>query len=107
MIRSFDYAQAVVAQKLDAQNDQKKQLGQWRDELVSIFSNTYFAMVGDVEHEIFPLIPCDYRLRFALLDAFVLEKNLYELIYEIEHRPDWVEVPLNALLELLEMTDSA
>lgn len=107
MIRSFDYAQAVVAQKLNAHSDQKKQLGQWRDDLVSIFSNTYFAMVGDVEHEIFPLIPSDYRLRFDLLDAFVLEKNLYELIYEIEHRPDWVEVPLNALVELLEMTDSA
>ena len=66
------------------------------------FSNTYFAMVGELENEIFPLIPESYPLRYQLMDAFILEKNLYELIYELEHRPDWAEIPLEGLLSWLE-----
>ena len=36
-----------------------------------------------------------------LLGLFVLEKAVYELAYELNNRPDWVEVPLSGLLELL------
>ena len=36
-----------------------------------------------------------------LLGLFVLEKAVYELAYELNNRPDWVEVPLAGLLELL------
>jgi trehalose synthase (EC:5.4.99.16) len=36
-----------------------------------------------------------------LLDLFVLEKAFYELRYELDHRPDWVEIPLRGILELL------
>jgi maltose alpha-D-glucosyltransferase/alpha-amylase len=30
-----------------------------------------------------------------------LEKALYELRYELDNRPTWVDVPLRGLLELL------
>ncbi len=33
----------------------------------------------------------------AVLDAYRLDKALYELAYELDHRPDWVDVPLAAL----------
>jgi len=33
--------------------------------------------------------------------VFALEKALYELRYEINHRPDWVSIPLQGILELL------
>ena len=36
-----------------------------------------------------------------LLDAYLLEKALYELRYELNHRPDWVALPLQALESLL------
>lgn len=36
-----------------------------------------------------------------LLGALVLEKAVYELAYELNNRPDWVEVPLAGLLEML------
>jgi maltose alpha-D-glucosyltransferase/alpha-amylase len=36
-----------------------------------------------------------------VLGLFVLEKAVYELAYELNNRPDWVEVPLSGLLELL------
>jgi maltose alpha-D-glucosyltransferase / alpha-amylase len=37
----------------------------------------------------------------ALLDAYTLEKGLMEVEYELEHRPDWVRIPLNGILEQL------
>lgn len=103
MVRSFDYAQAVACREANAEASQSHNARNWRDRLSDTFVHTWFAMVGDVEHEIFPLIPADYRLRKAILDAFVLEKNLYELIYEMDFRPDWIEVPLNALCVMLEI----
>lgn len=102
MVRSFDYAHAVACRDADADKTEVERAKDWRDHVTSIFTNTYFAMAGELENEIFPLVPESYVLRLRLLKMFVLEKNLYELIYELEHRPDWVYVPLNALLEWLE-----
>jgi len=36
-----------------------------------------------------------------LLDFFLLEKGVYELSYEANSRPDWVEVPAKGILDLL------
>jgi maltose alpha-D-glucosyltransferase/alpha-amylase len=38
----------------------------------------------------------------GLLELFVLEKALYELRYEVDHRPDWVRIPLIGLLDAIE-----
>ncbi len=37
----------------------------------------------------------------TLLEAYLLEKALYELSYELNNRPDWVRIPLRGMLELL------
>jgi maltose alpha-D-glucosyltransferase / alpha-amylase len=37
----------------------------------------------------------------ALLGAFVIEKAFYELAYELGSRPEWVHIPLQALVRLL------
>jgi maltose alpha-D-glucosyltransferase/alpha-amylase len=47
---------------------------------------------------ILPADPAQVRL---LLDALVLEKAAYELEYEINNRPDWVEIPLRGILDTL------
>jgi maltose alpha-D-glucosyltransferase/alpha-amylase len=36
-----------------------------------------------------------------VLDAHLLEKAVYELIYELNNRPDWVMIPLKGILYLL------
>ena len=38
----------------------------------------------------------------VLLRAYLLEKALYEVTYELNNRPDWVRIPLHAIPQLLE-----
>jgi maltose alpha-D-glucosyltransferase/alpha-amylase len=40
----------------------------------------------------------------ALLDAYTLEKAIYELGYELNNRPDWVVIPLEGILQILAST---
>jgi maltose alpha-D-glucosyltransferase/alpha-amylase len=35
------------------------------------------------------------------IDFFELEKALYEVEYETNHRPDWVHVPLRGLVRII------
>jgi maltose alpha-D-glucosyltransferase/alpha-amylase len=36
----------------------------------------------------------------ALLSAYLLEKALYELLYELNNRPTWLRIPLAGILAL-------
>jgi maltose alpha-D-glucosyltransferase/alpha-amylase len=40
----------------------------------------------------------------TLLDAHLLEKAIYEIAYEVNNRPDWVRIPLQGILHLMEGT---
>jgi maltose alpha-D-glucosyltransferase/alpha-amylase len=48
-------------------------------------------------------IPPERRELATLLEAFVLDKALYELHYELNNRLDWVRIPLQSALRLLEI----
>jgi predicted trehalose synthase len=37
-----------------------------------------------------------------LLDVWMLEKGVYELAYELNNRPDWLDVPAQGVQALLE-----
>jgi predicted trehalose synthase len=37
-----------------------------------------------------------------LLDAYLLDKAIYEIGYELNNRPEWTQIPLKGLLELFE-----
>ena len=36
----------------------------------------------------------------VLLDGYLLEKALYEVLYELNNRPAWVHIPINSILTL-------
>jgi maltose alpha-D-glucosyltransferase/alpha-amylase len=44
-----------------------------------------------------PRDPADLR---TLFDIYLLEKAVYELIYELNNRPDWIRIPLQGVREL-------
>jgi len=46
--------------------------------------------------------PQDERVVRLLFNVYLLEKAVYELGYELNNRPDWVEIPLDGLKNLLE-----
>ena len=47
------------------------------------------------------MLPVDENTTRTLLRAFILDKALYELGYELNNRPEWVHVPIEGLLRLL------
>jgi len=47
------------------------------------------------------LVPSSQGDLALLLEFFVLEKCIYEIGYELNNRPDWLEIPLRGLIALL------
>ena len=47
-------------------------------------------------------IPEDPRAFDALLQAHLIEKAIYEISYELNHRPGWVFIPVRGVLQILD-----
>jgi maltose alpha-D-glucosyltransferase/alpha-amylase len=47
-----------------------------------------------------PIIPAAREHCDALLDIYMLDKALYELMYELNNRPAWIRIPLHGILSL-------
>ncbi len=47
-------------------------------------------------------VPADPVDRHDLLTAYVLDKALYEVRYDLNHRPDWASIPLRGIASLVE-----
>src|SRR5258708_4280822 len=94
MMRSFGYAAyaALFAFTVHAPDDYgplEPWAGTWEHWAADAFLNGYLAALGDAA-----LLPRDAAARRTLLAAFTLDKALYELGHELDHRPDWVRIPL-------------
>jgi maltokinase len=89
MLRSFHYAAATGLAEWD-QGDEEllALLDAWEKRNRDAFLAAYFAEPG-----IDALLPADPAGRAALLTAFELDKAVYELGYEIGHRPELVAIP--------------
>ena len=47
------------------------------------------------------LLPAEEGDRQTVLSAFELDKAVYEVGYELGHRPDWVGIPARAIQRVL------
>lgn len=47
------------------------------------------------------LLPEGREERQVLLNAYMLARAVYELGYELQHRLDWVRIPLQGILQLV------
>jgi maltose alpha-D-glucosyltransferase/alpha-amylase len=68
----------------------------WQSSASAAFLKGYLSTVEGAS-----FLPAEPSQRDALLQLFVLDKALYELNYELNNRPDWVRIPLTAILGIL------
>jgi maltose alpha-D-glucosyltransferase/alpha-amylase len=71
----------------------------WYDWVSAAFLHAYRKTMSDS-----PLLPRDPEEFRLMLDSHLLEKAIYELSYEMNHRPDWVRIPVFGILELVKNT---
>lgn len=100
MLRSFHYA-AYAAYFAEAGAGASaaalEPLARYWHRWVSVaFLRTYLAVAEGAAF--LPASPDDLRL---LLDAYLLEKAVYELGYELNNRPGWVRIPLQGILQTI------
>lgn len=94
MLRSFAYAAAVGSAEAGATAAPRATA--WETQARDAFLGAYFQ-AGDTSHG---LLPTDGARARRLVSLFEMEKVFYELQYELDHRPDWVWVPLSAIAQL-------
>lgn len=87
MIRSFGYADATAAEKGSSSPKRFRALRK-------AFLEGY---LGRAKGQAF--LPSSDEVVKQMLDALELEKILYELRYELHHRPTWAKIPANTLLD--------
>jgi len=76
MLRSFDYARSAHADPGGAEATT------WADRARTGFLSGYCGTT---------------QARDDLLSAYVIDKAVYEVLYELRNRPDWVGIPLRAI----------
>jgi maltose alpha-D-glucosyltransferase/alpha-amylase len=100
MLRSFSYASFTgLSAATQHRPEDYERLAPWAEFwetwVSTIFLRAYLATVG---HAAF--IPSRYEDLDLLLQAFTLDKAVYELAYELNNRPDWLHIPLSGLQRL-------
>ena len=103
MIRSFDYAVCTSYRKIillrpDLDEFLEPLAAPICKALGSVFLRAYLERCGGAE-----FIPSDPEKIKILLEAFLFEKALYEVRYEMDNRPDWLYVPLKGIRYMLAM----
>jgi maltokinase len=83
MLRSFDYVAHSALVQVGTSPETERQAQEWVQRNQNAFLQGYgLAPEGDVA---------------ALLRAYVVDKAIYEVVYEAHHRPTWIDIPLRAL----------
>jgi maltokinase len=83
MLRSFDYVAGAIAA------GGGPSAAEWTFAARAGFADGYSEASG-----------CDLRENRAVVDAFELDKALYETVYEARNRPTWLPIPVGAIERL-------
>ena len=98
MLRSFHYAAHSGLERIDLAD--RHEVGLWGELWAAvasrIFKGTWLQTCKDA-----CFIPADRGDVDRVLNAFLLEKAIYEVMYELNHRPTWVGIPIRGCLHIL------
>jgi maltose alpha-D-glucosyltransferase/alpha-amylase len=103
MIRSFSYASYSALDKHLSENPDAAREADtlaawaklWQNTAAAEFLRTYRETIAANPK----LLPPPQQAQ-SLLSAYLLEKALYELLYELNNRPNWLRIPLSGILAL-------
>lgn len=99
MLRSFHYAAYAALFDRGEETGQVPGIERWTDAwhiwVGAAFLKEYLQVAGSA-----PFLPHNRQELQMLLDVLLLEKGIYELIYELNNRPDWVKIPLAGVAQL-------
>jgi maltose alpha-D-glucosyltransferase / alpha-amylase len=97
MIRSFDYAAAVVKRRAQASHAHlgDEQVGTFLESFVTRATDSFLAGYREAVASGDTDVPS--AVNMELLDLFLIEKAAYEVVYEAANRPTWIDVPLHGL----------
>jgi len=104
MLRSFDYAAFNVLQPNQSvfRSEESLALAPWADRwsfyVGQHFLDTYFEKTAGSD-----IVPEEPKQREHLMRAYLMNKAVYELNYELNNRPEWAVIPLRGILKLLEL----
>ena len=105
MLRSFQYAAqstcAVEAPRGEARRTKRAApavawVRFWQYWVSTTFLTSYQSTASQSA-----LLPEVRDELHVLLNIYMLARAVYELGYELHHRPDWVEIPLQGILQLV------
>jgi maltose alpha-D-glucosyltransferase / alpha-amylase len=105
MLRSFSYAAfagSKAFQDEDAVGSRQAVAGvlsKWAQAWQNCASEAFICGYRETVAKNHDLLPSPAETQI-LLDAFVLEKAVYELLYELNNRPTWIHIPIAGILSL-------
>ncbi|MDQ7828873.1 MAG: putative maltokinase [Armatimonadota bacterium] len=73
----------------------------WAAESARAFLDGYLTVAERAPADLPPILP-PKGAREALLEVLMVEKAIYELGYELDHRPGWAGIPARGILDMLE-----
>ena len=106
MLRSFAYAAesglaTATVETPEARDRLAPWAERWEQGVQAAFLEGYLAETSQRGAD---FLPTDRDRVEAALRAFVLDKTVYELQYELDHRPTWVRIPLEGLRRAATLT---
>jgi maltose alpha-D-glucosyltransferase/alpha-amylase len=104
MLRSFHYAPYAVlfgqAPGVAFDDEDVRALEPWarlwHHWTSAAFLKSYLATADGA-----PFLPRSPESMRAMLDIYLLDKAIYELAYELNNRPAWVQIPVEGILQLV------
>ena len=100
MLRSFSYAAFVgltryTSRRPEAYAQLESWARLWEHSVSGEFLRAYIEAIGRS-----PIVPPQGEAFDTLLDIYMLDKALYELLYELNNRPTWIRIPLHGIVSL-------
>ena len=102
MMRSFQYAAYSALWQPSMRTEDVPFLERWADlwyrQVSATFLESYLATAAGAS-----FLPQKEGDLTVLLEAYLLDKAVYEVGYELNHRPDWVLIPIRGIKHLLHL----